>query len=506
MTKYTNKSLLRIGNKYTIDYIIKLYRYKENIKFIVTLGYFGSHVKQYLSLAYPNINFIYVEIDNYCNDGSSLCYSLLSCKEYINEPFIYNCCDTLIDEDFDINFTENTLLVSHSNDSYRYSTIIKKNNKEIYKINNKGSNIFDYIYIGIAYIKNYSFFLNELQNLYNSDKYNQQLSDMNVYQIMIKKDKFNFHLINKYHDMGSIETFNKASEYYKNDYNILIKYDESISFNNNSVIKFFHNSEKNIKRVNRVKYLNNLTPKILGNTDNFYKMELINGKPLSNIYKPKMIYNLLNWAKENLWKSVKNINNQEFSKQCLNFYKDKTYKRVNLCLNNKLGYEYKIINSIKIPSAFNILENINFEELISSVPTYFHGDFILDNILLDNGKFILIDWREEFGNSLEYGDLYYDLAKLRHNIYFNHENINNKLYTIKEINNFKDEIILDMKCNYNLINQLEDYNTFIKENGYNLDKIRIITGLIWLNMAPLHEYPLSNFLFNLGKYTIYKLL
>ena len=77
MTKYTNKSLLRIGNKYTIDYIIKLYRYKENIKFIVTLGYFGSHVKQYLSLAYPNINFIYVEIDNYCNDGSSLCYSLL---------------------------------------------------------------------------------------------------------------------------------------------------------------------------------------------------------------------------------------------------------------------------------------------------------------------------------------------------------------------------------------------------------------------------------------------
>lgn len=119
---------------------------------------------------------------------------------------------------------------------------------------------------------------------------------------------------------------------------------------------------------------------------------------------------------------------------------------------------------------------------------------------------MLIDWREEFGNSLEYSDPYYDLAKLRHSIYFNHENISNKLYTIKELDNPKDEIILDMKCNYNLINQIEDYNIFIKENGYNLNKINIITGLIWFNMAPLHEFPISNFLFNLGKFTIYKLL
>ena len=32
----------------------------------------------------------------------------------------------------------------------------------------------------------------------------------------------------------------------------------------------------------------------------------------------------------------------------------------------------------------------------------------------------------------------------------------------------------------------------------------ILTSIIWLNMAPLHEYPFNNFLFNFGKYNLHK--
>ena len=32
----------------------------------------------------------------------------------------------------------------------------------------------------------------------------------------------------------------------------------------------------------------------------------------------------------------------------------------------------------------------------------------------------------------------------------------------------------------------------------------MLTSIIWINMAPLHEYPFNNFLFNFGKYNLYK--
>ena len=62
---------------------------------------------------------------------------------------------------------------------------------------------------------------------------------------------------------------------------------------------------------------------------------------------------------------------------------------------------------------------------------------------------------------------------------------------------------LDLKCNYFLIKHLDEFNKFINKYNYDKRKINILTSLIWINMASLHEYPLSNFLFNFGKYNLY---
>jgi hypothetical protein len=64
----------------------------------------------------------------------------------------------------------------------------------------------------------------------------------------------------------------------------------------------------------------------------------------------------------------------------------------------------------------------------------------------------LIDWRHEFDiDQLICGDIYYDLSKLRHSIIFNHKNILNELYDVIYIN---DNIDIDLKCNYFLMQQL----------------------------------------------------
>ena len=102
----------------------------------------------------------------------------------------------------------------------------------------------------------------------------------------------------------------------------------------------------------------------------------------------------------NLWN--KTYEDKNFKNNCYKFYHDKTIDRITLGLNNNLMNEYSIINGEEIGDVFKLLEKINFNELCLDKPTLFHGDFILDNILLnENNEYCLIDWRQDFQGNLK---------------------------------------------------------------------------------------------------------
>ncbi len=56
-----------------------------------------------------------------------------------------------------------------------------------------------------------------------------------------------------------------------------------------------------------------------------------------------------------------------------------------------------------------------------------------------------------------------------HYIIFNHKNILQKLFDVVYNN---DNITVDLKCNYFLIQQLTDYDKFINEHNFNLKKLK----------------------------------
>ncbi len=95
-TEQTNKSLIRIGSKPAVSYIIEAY--PKSTEFVITLGYYGSHVREFLQIAYPERKFIFVEVDKYHGKGSSLLYSMLKARKYLQMPFIFHAGDTLIFE------------------------------------------------------------------------------------------------------------------------------------------------------------------------------------------------------------------------------------------------------------------------------------------------------------------------------------------------------------------------------------------------------------------------
>ena len=95
--------------------------------------------------------------------------------------------------------------------------------------------------------------------------------------------------------------------------------------------------------------------------------------------------------------------------------------------------------------------------------------------------------------------MYYDLAKLNHNLFVNHEIVNKGLYS----NSPNDCYIM---CNSKLMECRSLLRQFVIDNDYDYKKVEVLTCLIWLNMAPLHEYPFSKFLFNFGKYNLHRAL
>jgi NDP-sugar pyrophosphorylase family protein len=499
ITNFFNKSLVRLGNKLAICYIIEKFD-KNKTDFIITLGFKGHLVKEFLETAYQNYNFTFVNIDNFDGIGSSLIYSLLQTQKYLKCPFYFFCCDSIINDDILINnnINKNYLFLAKSNESSLYSSVNICNN-EIIKINSKGEQIFDYVYTGISYIYDYEPYWKEMNILYNNNSNNKNLSDVDVIRLLIfNNHKFYYEILNEWYDIGNIKSLNIALNKFKCDYNILHKNNETICFIEDKVIKFINNKYDNLNKIKRGKKLYPIVPKILNEGEYSFAMEKINGITLSQIKIYGEIYKLLNWSYEHLW--INKQINDEFINICNKFYKIKTYERLNDFKTNNIFNDYEIINGIFTGKIDNILSKIDWDSLNTNEFYQYHGDFILDNIILSNNNYKLIDWRQDFGGNINHGDMYYDLAKLRHNIIFNHNNVNNNLFEVIVINN--NEITIDIKCNYLLIKQLEDFDKFVLEKNLNLNKIKILTSLIWLNMSPLHEYNISQFLFYFSKFNL----
>lgn len=116
-----------------------------------------------------------------------------------------------------------------------------------------------------------------------------------------------------------------------------------------------------------------------------------------------------------------------------------------------------------------------------------HGDYCFSNILFDasNYTFKLIDPRGRLnGNATVYGDSRYDIAKLRHSVCGLYDFIVNGLFNFEENNDgFKYEILASSEYS-----KLETtFDDLAQKNGFNIIEIKLIEGLLFLSMIPLHK-------------------
>jgi len=131
---------------------------------------------------------------------------------------------------------------------------------------------------------------------------------------------------------------------------------------------------------------------------------------------------------------------------------------------------------------------INNREL-KPVNALLHGDLFFGNMMFDEKteELKLIDPRGKYGDTMQYGDIRYDVAKLNHSINYEYDFIVNDLFSF-DIDYSKIDYII---YSGNLQEMRYLFNEMCESLNIDYDTTELITGLLFITMIPLHEdsYP-----------------
>tara|TARA_B100000787_G_C16192047_1_gene298141 strand:- start:761 stop:2323 length:1563 start_codon:yes stop_codon:yes gene_type:complete len=493
-----NKSLLPINYEAIITKILD--KFDNNIEVVIAIGHQANLVKNFLKLAHPEKKIRFVKVDKYKGPGSGAGYTLSFCKKYLQCPFIYTACDTITIEKpkFEkfnwvgvskTKITERFLIFEKKSKFSGYSFFNKKRYFEI----SKTKKIFD-AFIGLANIYDYKLFWKGFEvNKQLSDNELQFSNGLHLLSNKIKLKKF------KWLDTGTNESYVDTINYFKD--RTQRKPGEVVYIIKNRVIKYFSDKSKCKKLKERGKSLKLNGPKTIKSPDNFLVYEYIDGKHLTEVNE-KLFLKFLENLKKNFWKKKERINNLNFKRQCKKFYKDKTYERIALAINQNPNIDrIENINGKKIPSIYKILRKIKWDLLSNGLAVNFHGDLQPENIIVTkNHKFKLIDWRADF-SGLSYGDIYYEFSKLNHMLSINTRKVLQGKIKVDYKND--NEVKYSFESRKILLRFQKILYQFLEKNNFDLKKVKLLTALIYLNISKFYSNPYSELLFYHGKYQLY---
>ena len=494
MTKYLNKSLLSVGKKAILSLLIE--QFPADAVFVIALGYQGHLVREFLQLAYPRRRFIFAAVDPYQGPGSSLGHSLICCQNYLQAPFIFCSCDTLVTNPVPAP-THNWMGFAQAQDLWMYRTL-SITDDNVTKICDKGQ-LADHrkAYIGLAAIVDFELFWQTMNKASEKQLLMGECYGMNALLPRgIKSHSFDWH------DTGNPDTISQTRKalQQKNDPHILEKPNEAIWFVNNTVIKFSSDEDFIQKRVKRSGLLKGFCPAITASRAHMYQYEEVRGDIISGIINITLFKKLL--AQATLFWERRRLDPQQlelFDKTCFDFYYKKTRERIALFYQVSGHTDTgESINDRPMPLLEDLLKKIDWPWLAQGVPVRFHGDFHFENIIYnaENEQFTFLDWRQDFGGNLETGDMYYDLAKLYHGLIVSHELVTKNCFAVDW---GKENINYSFQRKDVLLQCEKEFFAYLEQNQFDPLRVRVLTALIFLNIAALHHHPYRELLYCLGK-------
>ena len=484
--------LIPVNGKPIIFFILQQFL-DENIKVVyIGVDYKSDKIIEIVNLYFKNrLTIHYVFTDQLKGVGNSL---LTIIKEVKESKVVINLGDTYI-RNTNINSLTNHIIVSNDFlDEEKWATVETYDDKTIKGFSDKKSTKIEnqfvltgvYVLDDVTILSDFSISSYNLQMVDILDYYHKKCPSLNTFET---DDWMDFGHIDKYYSA-------KKKMIQSREFNFL-EFDDllgTITKKSKNIDKFKKEIEWQLNLPNNLKVI---APRVLDYSTKenpFITMEFYSYPTLSEIWlfseMNKKVYfsiidklfKILNLFKLN--KKIVKIDNY------LDIYVDKTIQRVNEIKNenvlNLLQYESLTIHGKTFVNWQQIDKTI-FKEIDNlyneNDNCLIHGDFCLSNILYDlrSGLVRLIDPRGVWGDS-ENGDIKYDVAKLRHSICSDYDYIVNDLFSIDVVDN---EIQYKI-YSFNKSDIKEYFDNKISES-YSLEQVKLIEGLLFLSMIPLHS-------------------
>lgn len=486
-----NKALLPIDDRAILTHIIE--KFPSGARFVIALGYLGNQVRDYLDIAHAEKSFTYVEVENFDGSGSGPGHSLLCCKHHLQHPFYFVSCDTLWEgaaPPGNANWLGVDAVAPEQTSSY---CMVKVEGAVVTDLKDK-EQIRDDAYkafVGLCFIQDFGLFWKafEIGEIVAGER---QVS--NGIKLLVRESVVSAVPIN-WTDVGDFQKYKRAVERFS-DYDFS-KSDEFFYRVGPKVIKYFVDSRVTDRRVEKASLNANAFPAITDHKGGFYAYAFQPGETLYERNSPATLRNLLAWLESVLWNEVP-VTGDVMRKACRSFYHDKTLQRLETYDRKYLGRSNPVvINGATLPPFRDLLERIPWARIEQGLPAFIHGDLQFDNIIFDQdtGRFTLLDWRHDFAGHVGFGDLYYDLAKLRGGIILNYDLIKRNLLSYEETGEYA---TFDFARREEMQEYLDIVDRYIEHRGMDLARVRLLVALIYLNMAPLHHYPFDKMLHALG--------
>ena len=486
----------------------------EGIKKIsITVGYKKEILEKIVSEQYENqceMEFITTEFEK--PPGNSIKTAMNFCVE---EKLLIVLGDTLIENNLSelMNKEKNFVITSQKFGDTKNWCIITKKDKKVNEVFDKkefDKNKEHHALVGCYFFND----LNMLKKILSEFNNDEKLEISTIIKKVKDVEVITTELAQKWHDVGHLENYFSTKQFI-----LKTRYFNSLQFDDSgeSIVK---TSKDNLKLINEINWYKKiprdileLVPKILDSdvsNNPFIKLEYVKHPTLSELW-------LYSDFPTTFWKNIiqdlleiiqrfkehkEDVSEQEYHL----IYFQKTVDRINeLIETNKIFKEifdndFISINGKKLKNWSLIRDKI--EKKIETIYNkddncLIHGDLYFSNILYDSetSKYKIIDPRGKWGNGIS-GDIKYDIAKIRHSIVGGFDTITNGLYTVTYEKTDGVEINMFEPKNYEII--CEDLDTNIKKY-WNLDEIKMIEGLLFISMLPLHE---DNFERQLAFFTI----
>ena len=474
----------------------------EGIKNIsITVGYKKEILKEIITEQYKKqCDIQFIESDFKKPPGNSIKDSI---NQFNEKKLLIILGDTMIGNNLTelVNKGKNFVLTSNEFLNTENWCVITKNEEKLDEIFDKKileNNKKYHALVGCYFFNK----VNLLKNSLDEFKNDERLEISSIIKKIKEKEEFNSETAQEWLDVGHLENYFSTKQFVlKTRYFNKLQFDES----GENVIKTSTNNEKLVNEIKWYKQIPNeildLVPKISDSSvqkNPFIKLEYIKHPTLSELW-------LYGEFSSNFWKEIINDlfiiiqkfkkHNHHVTKQEYNsIYFQKTQDRINeLMQDNEIfkeifEQEFIFINSKKqknwklIKDQINKKINIMFNEEDNCL---IHGDLYFSNILYDSEKrnFKLIDPRGKWGQGIA-GDIKYDIAKIRHSIVGGFDTITNGLYSANYQGPNKIEYnVFVSKNNQTIRNELDN----IIERNWKLDEIKMIEGLLFISMLPLHS-------------------